>query len=290
MKANILIIDDDEKIRELLGRPLKKKGYAISKAASAEEARELLKKQSFELVLCDLNLPEESGLDFARFALSEYPQTAAVMMTVQDDPESAKNALDIGAYDYISKPFDRERVLFSVASALKRRELSIANRSYREGLEKMVSKRTEKLQETNAQLRKEISERMHSQEVLKESEQKYRLLINNIPGFVYKGYKDWSMDFIDNKFSEFTGYDKKHFDDRTLKWSDIIFNEDFENVTRIVKRALKKDNAYIMEYRVKTKADKTLWIQDRGQVVHNEKGEIEYFSGVSFDITEKKLM
>jgi PAS domain S-box-containing protein len=288
MKADILIIDDDKNIRAFLGRLLKRTGYTFTEAASAEEAREMLKKQAFELVLCDIIMPGESGLDFARFALSEYPQTAAVMITGQDDPESAKNAIDIGAYDYITKPFERERVTFSVANALKRRELSIANRSYREDLERMVSKRTAKLQESNAKLRKEISARMNSQKVLRESEQRYRLLINNIPGFFYKVYKDWSVEFIDNKFGELTGYDKKMFDDRTLKWSDIIFDEDLQDVTQSTRQTLKKGNDYIREYRVKTKSGETLWIQDRGQVVRNEKGEIEYFSGIFFDINERK--
>ena len=73
MKANILILDDDHNIRNFLGRLFKKKGFTFSEAASAEEARELLKRQSFELALCDINLPGESGLEFARFALSEYP-------------------------------------------------------------------------------------------------------------------------------------------------------------------------------------------------------------------------
>jgi PAS domain S-box-containing protein len=288
MKANILILDDDKNIRAFLGRLLKKKGFTVSEAASAKEARELLKNKSFELVLCDINLPGESGLEFARFALSEYPQLAAVMITGQDDPESAKNSLDIGAYDYVIKPFERERILFSIANALQRRELSIANRSYREDLEKMVSQRTAKLQEINTKLKKEVSERIKSQKVLQESEQEYRLLINNIPGFVYKGHKGWLVDFIDNKFSKLTGFDKKLINNQTLKWSDIIFNEDLEDASRVAKNALKKDNTYFREFRVKTKTGETLWIQDRGQVIRNEKGEIEYFSGVFFDITEQK--
>jgi PAS domain S-box-containing protein len=289
MKANILILDDDAKIRELLGRVLKRNGYTFSEASSAEEARDLLKKQSFELMLCDINLPGESGLDFARSALSEYPHTAVVMITGQDDPESAKITIDIGAFDYITKPFERERALFCVANALKRRELCIANRSYREDLEKMVSKRTAKLQETNAKLRKEVSERIHTQKVLQESEQKYRLLIGSIPGFVYKGYKDWSVDFIDNKVGELTGYDRKLFNDRTLKWCDVIFNEDLQDATQAVRQALKEDNTYIREYRVKTRDGETLWVQDRGHIVRDENGEVEYFSGVFFDITEQKL-
>jgi|GEM_PF-429955 len=290
MTANILILDDEPQIRSLLTRILKTDGYTFADASSAEDARELMKKGSFELMLCDINLPGESGLDFARFALTEFPDTAVIMITGQDDPGSTKNAIDIGAYDYITKPFERQRVSFSVANALKRRELGIANRSYREDLENMVLKRTVKLEEINAQLREEISERTHTQKVLRDSEQKYRLLVDSIPGCVYKGFKDWSVDFIDNKVGELTGYDKTLFDDRTLKWSDIIVDQDLESTTRMVKQALKEDDAYIREYRIKTRTGKALWLQDRGQVVRNEEGGVEYVSGVFFDTTEQKRM
>ena len=64
MKAKILILDDDEQIRQLLGQILKENGYSFETASDATEARDLLKKQNFELILCDIGLPGESGLDF----------------------------------------------------------------------------------------------------------------------------------------------------------------------------------------------------------------------------------
>ncbi|MFH1992358.1 MAG: response regulator, partial [Pseudomonadota bacterium] len=288
MTANILIVDNDEQIQRLLSRMLKGNGYNLTMASSAEAARELLKNQKVELILCDIGLPGESGLDFIRFALAEYPHTAAVMVTGLGSTTFAQKALEIGVYGYITKPFEQDIVLFSVASALRRRELVIANRTYRQDLEKMVAKRTATLEETNKRLRQEIAERKRARDVLKANEQKYRLLISNIPGFVYKGYKDWSVDFIDNKVGELTGYDKEAFDARRLKWSDLIYKEDIEAVKQCVVEALNAGDAYIREYRIKTKADKTLWMQDRGQVVRRQTGEIDYFSGVFFDITKQK--
>jgi len=267
MKANILIVDDDEQIRLLLGQMLKENGYASAMAPEAAAARELLNKQNFELILCDIGMPGESGLDLVRFAVSEYPKTAAIMVTGQDDPISFEESLEAGAYDYITKSFTTTRVLFSITNALKRRELEIANRAFREDLEKMVAERTAKLEE---------------------NEQKYRLLINNIPGFVYQGYNDWSVDFIDNKVGEITGYDKEEFYSRRLRLSDIIFKEDIGAAKKCIMEALKADNTYIREYRIRTKPGKTLWIQDRGHIIRKQKGEIEYFSGIFFDITRQK--
>jgi len=141
---------------------------------------------------------------------------------------------------------------------------------------------------TNILSRRKIEGPKLAREELRESEQKYRLLINHIPGFVYKGYKDWSVDFIDNKVGELTGYDKQEFDARRLKWSDIILKEDIKAAKKSVSEAMNTGNNYVREYRIKTKAGKILWMQDRGQIITNETGEVEYFSGVFFDITKQK--
>ena len=154
--AKILVIDDEEPIRKLLAQMLHMDGYECAYAADASEAREFLKEQSFELVLCDINLPGESGLDFIRYALAEYPETAAVMVTGLDDPMMAEVALEIGVYHYVIKPFERNGVLITVANALRRRQLEIDNRNYRQGLEKMVAERTAALQESMEKLRKAL--------------------------------------------------------------------------------------------------------------------------------------
>jgi len=255
VNANILIVEDDDISRRILGRILKENEHIFQEASSAAEARKLLEERQFELILCDIGLPGESGLDFIRFVLSKYPDTAAVMVTGKNDLKTAKESIDIGAYDYITKPIEPNRLLFSVVNALRRRE---------------------------------IERHKHTKEVLIESEVKYGLLINNIPGFVYKGYKDWSVDFTDNKVGELTGYDKEEFDSRRLKWSDLLLKEDIEASKASIVQALNTNSTYIREYRIKTKTGKILWTQDRGQIVRNEKGEIDYFSGVFFDITEQK--
>jgi len=151
--ANILIVDDEDPIRQLIGEILKMSDYHCTLAGSAKEASAFLKKQAFELILCDIDMPESSGLDFIRQALSEYPDTAAVMVTAVDDSMTAEVALEGGAYDYIIKPFDRNRLLISVANALRRRQLEIDNRAHRESLEREVARRTAELRKEEARLR-----------------------------------------------------------------------------------------------------------------------------------------
>jgi len=137
-------------------------------------------------------------------------------------------------------------------------------------------------------IEREIAERIQVEEALRESEEDYKLLIKNLPGVVYRGYRDWSVRFLDSTIKELTGYDFKEFNSRKMKWSDVIVEEDLKTVSESFRKALKTGKSYVREYRIKTKDGSTRWIQDRGQIVHNNGGERESISGVFFDITERK--
>lgn len=150
----IMIIDDEEPIRRILGRLLIINDGTCQLAANAAEARTLLRGQNFDLILCDVKMPGESGIDFLRYLLSEYPETAAIMITAVDDPEVAETALEIGAYGYIIKPFNANELLINVSNALRRRKLEIENRRHRENLEKLVLERTDMLKNTLNDLQK----------------------------------------------------------------------------------------------------------------------------------------
>lgn len=145
--ANILIVDDDEISLEVLSGMLSREGHTCLLASNREEASEFMTASNkIELMLCDVNLPEGSGLDLIKPALLKPNNTAAIMVTGVDDPKVAKSALRRGAYDYITKPITLNRVLISLENALRRRQLEIANRNYQEDLERMIVQRTAKLQ------------------------------------------------------------------------------------------------------------------------------------------------
>jgi len=137
-------------------------------------------------------------------------------------------------------------------------------------------------------IEREIVERIQVEEALRESEEDYKLLIKNLPGVVYRGYRDWSVRFLDSTIEELTGYDFKEFNSRKMKWSDVIVEEDLKTVSESFRKALKTGKSYVREYRIKAKDGSTRWIQDRGQIVHNNGGDMESVSGVFYDITERK--
>lgn len=143
--ARILIVDDEESTRHMLGRLLQGYGYHCSLAADPHDARRQLAQDQFALLLCDVNMPGESGMQLIRHVLHEYPTTATVMVTGLDDHQLANVALEIGAYGYIIKPFEANEVLINVANALRRRRLEIENRAHRMRLEQVVQERTAEL-------------------------------------------------------------------------------------------------------------------------------------------------
>jgi PAS domain S-box-containing protein len=157
-------------------------------------------------------------------------------------------------------------------------------------LELRVRERTAELLQTNEQLKREIEDRKRIEQELRESETRYRLLINTMPSIVYRGYKDWSVDFMDEKVKSLTGYSMEAFNSRKKKWSDVIVARDLETAKKAFIQALKTNKSYVREYRIETKGGEILWIQERGQIVCDKNGEIEYVSGVFFDVTERKRL
>jgi putative nucleotidyltransferase with HDIG domain len=158
----ILIVDDEEPIRKLLMRYLGTRNYDCVLAADALEARSRFEEEEFDVILCDINMPGESGLDLLRDLRGRNTDLAAVMVTGADEPSVAKTAFEIGAYDYIVKPLEQNRVLISVTNALHRRELELVGRTYRNMLEVMVAERTEHLQSTLGKLQRTLDGVIHA--------------------------------------------------------------------------------------------------------------------------------
>ncbi|MDO9533413.1 MAG: HD domain-containing protein [Deltaproteobacteria bacterium] len=120
------------------------------------------------------------------------------------------------------------------------------------------------------------------------SEQEFRLLVENLPAIVFKGYLDGSIDLFDDKVEEMTGYPKQEFDSRALKWTDLILDEDRPEAQQEFDAALKGCKPYLREYRIRRRDRKPIWIQERSHIVCEDKGVFTYVSGVFFDISERK--
>ena len=135
---------------------------------------------------------------------------------------------------------------------------------------------------------RDMTARRQAEEALRASEEKFRLLISNLPAVVFLGYADGTINLFDDQVEQLTGYAQGEFHSRRLKWVDLILKEDISRAKQKFLLALKTDRSYVREYRIKTRDEKTLWIQERSHIVCNPEGRILYINGVLFDISERK--
>ena len=123
LPIKILIVDDELGMREFLGLMLERDGYEISTAGGGREALGLLKKNTYDLLLCDIRLGDISGLEVLRTAMSLTPKPVVIMISAYSSTETAVKAMNEGAFDYIPKPFDNDELRETIANALERKTL-----------------------------------------------------------------------------------------------------------------------------------------------------------------------
>jgi two-component system phosphate regulon response regulator OmpR len=116
---HLLLVDDDRRIRDLLSRFLCGEGYRVTTAASASDARAKLNGLHFDLLILDVMMPGETGFDLARF-IRKSSSVPIVMLTARHEPESRIEGLQIGADDYVAKPFEPRELALRIGNILKR--------------------------------------------------------------------------------------------------------------------------------------------------------------------------
>jgi putative nucleotidyltransferase with HDIG domain len=147
----LLIVDDEAEVRSVLN-DLLGDIYQCSQAPSAEEALAHLRERDYQLVISDITMSGMSGLEMIPHVKVISPDTVIVMISGMQTIESAINALRLGAFDYLMKPFDLRQAEAAVARALEHHELIVAKRRYENHLEELVEQRTAELDEALASL------------------------------------------------------------------------------------------------------------------------------------------
>lgn len=124
----ILIVDDEENMRHMLGALLRKNSYQVDTAVDGVEALDLVGRTKFDFILCDLKMPRMDGIRFLKNAGPRLQETTVIMMSAYGTIESAVEAMKLGAYDFISKPFQSDEVLLVLEKARERDDLKRENR------------------------------------------------------------------------------------------------------------------------------------------------------------------
>jgi two-component system response regulator PilR (NtrC family) len=121
--ATILVVDDERSMRELLEYMLSKEGYAVSLAENGRTALNMIEKTNYDLILSDIRLGDITGLDVLRAAKQHNPHALVIMISAYATTETAVEAMNEGAFDYVPKPFDNDELKQTIANALERKTL-----------------------------------------------------------------------------------------------------------------------------------------------------------------------
>lgn len=143
--GRILVVDDEKSIRITLREFLSKAGHDVECTETGEEALDLFRKGEFDVLLTDIIMPRTTGVELLKSVRANMPSTKVIMMTGEPTLDTATESLRAGAFDYLTKPVSKEKVLRIVDNAMHVKKLENSNQEYRENLERLVAKRTEKL-------------------------------------------------------------------------------------------------------------------------------------------------
>ena len=178
----ILIVDDEDAVRKMFADYLGET-YECTTASSSEEALNYLGLENYALVISDLTMPGRNGIELLREVVARYPDTAVIMISGVDRPQRVRDALRLGAYDYLIKPCEMESLSISVERAIERRKLARAAKTYKADLERRnaeLAGRTAELQRLQAQI-------IHSEKMASLGQLAAGVAheLNNPAGFIY---------------------------------------------------------------------------------------------------------
>ncbi|RZF93445.1 PAS domain S-box protein [Pseudoalteromonas sp. CO302Y] len=135
----------------------------------------------------------------------------------------------------------------------------------------------------------DLTQQRALQKSLEEKEQQYRTLMNNTPGAVFRCLLDdhWSMLFISPRVMDLTGYSHQEFVSQAITFSDIINKDDEAHISEVMAEAIAKNNQYAVEYRIRHRSGKTVWVLDQGSINETDGTDEKWIDGVLVDITDR---
>jgi putative two-component system response regulator len=159
-RGSVLIVDDEPQHNAMVQRVLTER-YNTTTAPNCSEARALMNEHEFDLIVLDIGLPDESGIELQRQLPGLQPDAAVIVVTGSDDVHTAEITLGFGAYGYLVKPFRQVELLINVSNAMRRRSLELAHRDYTGRLEHRLIERTTSLNSAVLELESERLETLH---------------------------------------------------------------------------------------------------------------------------------
>ena len=286
-RSRLLIVDDDDAHRQTLAAILEAEGFDLTACATAQEAMGHLLRGGFGVAIVDLRLPDLSGTQLLQKLQDLAGHVDVIVHTAYSSYESARDAVNLGAFGYVEKGGDPGELVRHVHRAFQARL-----RRYAEELESAVAERTRELQEVNAALRQEIAERKRAEEELRESEAKYRTLVEQLPAVTYIAALDGASTtlYVSPQIEAMIGFSPAEYAADPDVWRQRLHPDDRERVIAEVARSQATGEPLASEYRMITRDGRVVWLRDEAAIVRDDAGEPLFLQGVMLDITERKSL
>ena len=146
-KVRILVVDDEEVVRNLLQRTLTESGYNVTTAPDGEEALSVVSQGEVDVVLLDIKMPGMSGIEVLGKLTTDWPDICVIVVTAVVDTQTAIEALKMGAYDYITKPFNRSNVVRKVQEAIEKWDYHLQDRRRYLRIKENLTEQKQRMQE-----------------------------------------------------------------------------------------------------------------------------------------------
>ncbi|HTZ75211.1 MAG TPA: EAL domain-containing protein [Candidatus Aquilonibacter sp.] len=249
----VLIVDDNEMNRDMLARRLERKGYSVSVAASAHELMDRIKKDSIDLVLLDIEMPEISGLEALTKIRELYNpiELPIIMVTARNQSEDIVKALNMGANDYLTKPID-----FAVALARIGTQLS----------------------------------HKRAQEGLKESEERYALAARGANDGLWDWNLATNVIYFSDRWKAMLGYQEHEITDKPEEWFERVHHADHDKMKEEIAAHQNGLTPHFESvHRVRHKDGTFRWMLSRALAIRDRSGKPIRMAGSQTDITEGKV-
>ncbi len=190
-KPLILTVDDELNVLQLMKRILEPAGYEVIRASDGSQALTLVSEKNPDLVLLDMRMPGKTGMEVLQEVTTRHPDTAVIMATGVGDTKTMIEAMKMGAFDYLMKPFDMNQVLVCVQNALERRRLLLENRTHQATVERQLNalnnlfqsylKIRSEVEEGYSQLADHISKLAVELDDLRKESEKFKVFLQTPP-------------------------------------------------------------------------------------------------------------
>jgi PAS domain S-box-containing protein len=289
-QGNLLVVDDDPKVREMLSFRLKREGHSILAAASGQEALDCVQSSKIDLVLLDNYLPEITGLEVLKIIRETHSvtQLPVIMVTGKSQSEDIVEALNLGANDYVTKPIDFPVALARIRTQLSLKRAEEALRTASEELENRVETRTAELVRSNQTLQCEIADRKRIQEALRSSEDRYRDLIENANDIIYTHDLNGNLLSV-NKAGELAmGYQRPELLQMNIaQWVSPSQQESVRKLVRSQVESREQKASYHLE--VLSKDGKELTLDVSARLIYRDGIPIAV-EAIARDVTDRILL